>query len=202
MTPEPAKAPLPLWALDLLGLAACAALGAGCYFMGIAPLDRAREARAALEVTLADRADQRQQLADSKRRQEAHLLSLRQNIEQAAITLEPADNINTRLRALTELAGGHTLRLDEIRPGNPAPLEHYTGVPIRIAGQGRYADVARFLHAVHQEFRDVGITGLDLRGEPEATDKPPTFAVHLLWYAEPAPPPEKTRAPPIRRAEC
>jgi Tfp pilus assembly protein PilO len=175
----------PIWHLDAAGVAACAVIAAGWYMGGVAPLRDAKQARLTLETELADHTSQQKQLLETKRRQEEQLLSLRDKIEKAATRLEPAAVINSRIRQLTELAESFGLRLDEVRPGDIATLEHYTGVPIRIAGQGSYEQVARFLHGLHHTFKDIGVTGLDLRGEPEAPDKPPTFAVQLLWYASP-----------------
>jgi Tfp pilus assembly protein PilO len=181
----------PIWYLDVAGVAACAVIAAGWYLVGLAPLSEAKRARVALEAELGGHTDQQRKLLETKQRQEEQLLTLKDRIAQAATTLEPASQINNRIRSLTELAEPYKLRLDEIRPGDVAYLEHYTGVPIRIAGQGSYEQVARFLHGLHEGYKDIGITGMDLRGEPEAPDKPPTFVVHLLWYATPQMPPKK-----------
>jgi Tfp pilus assembly protein PilO len=183
--------PKPIWYLDIAGVAACALLCVGWYMVGLSPLSDAKAARVALEAELGEHTEQQRKLLETKRRQEEQLLTLRERIEKAATTLEPASQINNRIRALTELAAPYGLRLDEVRPGDVAFLEHYTGVPIRIAGQGSYEQVARFLHGLHGKYKDVGITGMDLRGEPEAPDKPPTFVVQLLWYATPQAAPKK-----------
>jgi Tfp pilus assembly protein PilO len=182
--PSP-KAPAPLWTIDLAGIGTCALLAACWYLLGLQPLSDARAARTALETELLARTTKQESLTAAQSKQKGVLDRLLGDVAAASIHLEGEDQINARLRSLAEWALAGNLRLDELRPGAAASFQHYTGVPIRLAGTGSYDAVARFLHTIHEKHRDVGVIGLELRGEPEASDKPPTFAIQLLWYAAP-----------------
>ena len=174
-----------LWQVDAAGLAICAACAGAWYMLGVAPLS---EARATRETLVEEREFRRARLAETdgkKKLHEERLAALQEQIQAERTPLEPADHINSRLKSVTELAARCRLRIDEIRPGSAAVLEHYTGVAIRVSGEGSYAAVTMFLHEVKTRYRDLGVTGFDLRGEPQAIDKPALFTVDLLWYAQP-----------------
>jgi Tfp pilus assembly protein PilO len=174
-----------LWLVNVLGLAACAGVALAWYFAGIQPLLRAKEARVALARTAQEQQERHSALKNSKKQHEERLAALRLQVKEATIWLEPVDHLNTRVKNLADLATAHRLRVDDIKPGAASAQSHYMGVPIRLAGQGGYQAAARFLHALRMHKQDVGITGFELKGEPEAPDKPASFTVQLLWYAAP-----------------
>jgi Tfp pilus assembly protein PilO len=176
---------LALWHIDAAGIALCAALGALWYFGGLQPLSAAAESREALQAQLSE---QDAKLQDANNLRAAHrrtLSKLEEQIHSGQVTLQRLEQLNSRIATLTTLAQSHDLRVDEIRPGAPVVLSRYITVPIRLAGTGSYSDAARFVHALHSELRDLGVAGFELRAEPEAPDKTPTFAFSLLWYAAP-----------------
>ena len=59
-------------------------------------------------------------------------------------------------------------------------------VPIKIVGTATYPEVTRFVHELHDRFRDTALTGLSLQATP--ADKSPSaqFTIDLAWYADAA----------------
>jgi len=187
---------LKLWQIDAAGLALCAGLGALWYFGGLQPLSAAAETREMLQAQLSEE-DGR--LSDANSLRSAHrrsLNKLEEQIKSGSVTLQRLEQLNGRIATLTTLAQAHHLRVDEIRPGAPVTLPRYITVPIRLEGAGSYSDAARFVHGLHVDLRDLGVAGFDLRAEPEAPDKTPTFAFSLIWYAKTAVPPAQTAEMP------
>ena len=178
-----------LWQIDALGLGVCAALGALWYFAGLQPVSQAAASRETLEAQLTERDTRLSELFASRSTHQRAAASLEEKIHAGSVNLRPVGDVNTRVAELNTLAVRHHLRIDEVRPGAPLTLQRYVTVPIRLGGRGTYAECSRFLHALRTELRDMGVAGFDLRGEPEAPDKPPTFVFTLVWYAAPAAPP-------------
>jgi Tfp pilus assembly protein PilO len=180
-----------LWQIDAVGLGVCAALGAVWYFAGLQPVSQAAASRETLEAQLSERDTRLSELFSSRSTHQRTVTVLEEKIQAGSVNLRPVDDVNTRISELNTLAVRHDLRIDEVRPGAPVTLPRYVTVPIRLAGTGSYAECSRFMHALRSELRDIGVAGFDLRGEPEAPDKPPTFAFTLVWYAAPAAPPAR-----------
>lgn len=195
-TPPPAPASPPpargrpidrmaLWQIDAGGLALCAALAAAWYYAGLQPLQQARADRVSAEEELRAKTRDAETLQADRAGVQHRLKELEDAIGASRVRLEPADRINERVAGLTALARDEGLRLDEIKPGAGTALARYMTVPIHISGSGLYAKCAGFLTELHGQFPDVGVTSLDLRGEPATPDRPPHFVFDLVWYAAP-----------------
>jgi Tfp pilus assembly protein PilO len=185
-----------LWRLDATGIGVCAALAVAWYFLGLAPLTDAKHDRVHLEDDLA-RAQERLDALDAAAVQKrSRLAELRTEYKSKDIKLETVAQLNERLARLSELAVRYKLKVDELKPGPSFAAPHYTAVPIRLAGHGTYPQCAQFFHALQEDQRDMGVAAFELRGEPEAPDKPPSFGVQLLWYAAAEPPkPTEKKSP-------
>ena len=64
-----------------------------------------------------------------------------------------------------------------------------TLVPIKLAGSGTYPDITRFLHALHNQFRDTALSSLKLTAQPDPKQSEKqiaAFSIDLAWYAAPA----------------
>jgi Tfp pilus assembly protein PilO len=180
-----AKSNRSLLQVDAIGIAICLACAGAWYLLGWSPLTEAKASRQFLAEQAAERESKLAEMEDRRRLHQERLQALDLQISEVRQPLEPAEHINSRLKTVTDMASECTLRIDEIRPGSATVLEHYTGVPIRVSGEGGYAAATRFMHEVQKRYRDIGVTGFELRGEPQAPEKPTTFVVDLLWYAKP-----------------
>jgi Tfp pilus assembly protein PilO len=174
-----------VWKIDGIGLAICGALGVAWYFLGLVPLTDAKHQRASLEDALTRTQDRLAALDAGAEQRSAFLGALHEQLRSKDIKLEHVAQLTERLARLSDLAVRFKLNVDELKPGPAFAAPHYTAVPIRLAGHGSYPQCAQFFHALQQEQRDVGVAAFELRGEPEAADKAPSFGVQLLWYAEP-----------------
>jgi Tfp pilus assembly protein PilO len=182
---------LPLWQIDTIGLGVCAALAGLWYCAGVHPVSEAAASREVLQTELAERDAKLDGLMASRAAHQRLATKLSDQIEAGSVQLKPVEHVNARIAELNALAVRHGLRIDEVRPGAPATLPRFITVPIRLAGTGNYAECSQFLHTLRSDLRDMGVAGFELRGEPEAPDKPPSFAFTLLWYAAPAAPPAR-----------
>lgn len=180
-----------LWQIDAVGAAACVLLGALWYVAGVGPLAQARAEHREMSKTLAQKQEEAEKLASDEREFARALAKVNAEMESATIRLLPADQINSRLGALTGLAQQVGLTLNEIKPGTPGPAAQFTPVPIRITGTGSFGGVAAFLHQLRERFPDTGVARFDLRGDPEGIDRPAAYSVDMVWYAAPSATPKK-----------
>jgi Tfp pilus assembly protein PilO len=181
----------PLWQIDAVGAATCAALAGVWALAGLSPLTEAKAERERAEASLRQLREECDQLARSEGQQDRELLALRQRLETAPMRLCPVEAVNQRVSDLAALAAEHGLRIDEIKPGSPEAGKQFVRVPIKMAGAGSYEALAGYLHAINKRFQDTGVARLDLRGEPEAMDRPARYSVELTWHALPTEPPAK-----------
>ncbi len=120
----------------------------------------------------------------------------------AAVKLKPASTMNQRLGDIAALAEPLGISITKLVPGaTAAPLPAATTTPatlapppltttlsIKLAGTGSYPAISRFLHTVHDNFRDTAVSTLKLSTPLEArqSENPlATFSIDLTWYAAP-----------------
>lgn len=178
-------APWPHLRIDAAGAVVCAALAAGFYFLGIAPLNARRLAdqagRERVVALDAEAAQARTELAAAAHR----LDETRRRVREAAVTLERTDRLNARVAELNVLAGDNGLQIDEIKPGTADQAPWFTRMPIRLSGNGPYRAGMLFLHRLNRQFPDMGLAGFEVRGDPGTDDTPAIFMFDLVWYAAP-----------------
>lgn len=184
-----------LWRIDAAGLAVCALLGAIWYFAGLKPLSDARAEHDVLQEQLTDRGGALEERSGERTARLRQVAAMKTKIDSGKVKLQNVDQLNKRIAEISALAGQAHLRVDELRPGAPVALRRYTTVPVRLDGTGSFPECVRFLHDLHEQFHDTGVVGFELRGEPEAPDKPSTFVLNLVWYADPPLP----TARPVRK---
>ncbi len=183
----------PVWKVDSAGAGAIALLAIVWWALGVNPLVEARAARDRARDELTNRREELRTLEEQVQTTEARVARLRQELAARDVRLGHAADVNGRVDTLTRLALDAGLRLDAIKPGEPAPGPKYTAVPIRISGVGTYQTAANFLRAMHERFPDVGVASFDLRAKPEPPVTKATFSFDLLWFTQPAAPSAPTR---------
>lgn len=171
--------------VDACGLTVCLALAAAWYNFSAAPLREARAERNALKATLEPRLERVTSLEAQARSQQRTLASVGEQIARGELQLRNVDQINQRLADLTSAAAQFNLQLEEVKPGAQVPMHWFITMPIRLTGSGEYPDLGAFLHGLPVMLPDVAVVGFEVRGEPEALDKPPRFVLNLVWYAAP-----------------
>lgn len=176
---------LSLWQIDAIGLAVCALLAGVWYLAGVEPLSQARAARASLDASLAEKSAEADHVRSVKADTERLLASIRTQIQEDAVQLQSVDALTHRVADLTQLARGHALRLDEIKPGAAVSGSRFTVIPIRVTGGGTYVGCVAFLTTLHEKYPDVGLSSMDLRGEPDMPERGARFTFDLVWYAAP-----------------
>jgi Tfp pilus assembly protein PilO len=156
------------------------------YFVGVAPLARARGAHEAGRVGLAGAVAKTEQARSALRDLERRVGEARRALADAPMRLESTARMNGRVAELNALASSRGLEIDEVRPGGPVAGPWFTQVPVRMTGSGPYASCLLFLHALARQFPDTGVAGIELRGDPTTDDTPAVFTFDLVWYAAPA----------------
>jgi Tfp pilus assembly protein PilO len=171
------------WQLDALGAALCTAVAAAWYFAGYAPLAEAKAQRVAVAEEARAKTEELEHLWKMGRGHRESLTRTRLARESMAVRLDSPEQLLQRVSSLSKAAAETGLVLDEIKPGTLTLHERFSTVPIRMSGIGGYTAAAEFLHGLRGAFPDLGVVGMDLRGEPEQVDKPPRFVFSLVWYA-------------------
>lgn len=117
----------------------------------------------------------------------AELEALQKQLD-AAVTLEPASKVNTRLVGLAALADRCGVSITLLTHQTARAQKKAVVVPIKIGGSGSYLEVTRFARALHDEYRDTAVVGLSINGAPSAAPNDATYTLDLAWYAAPAGP--------------
>jgi hypothetical protein len=194
---------LPTLGTDAIGGIVAFGLTFGAVILIVAPkffthVPSRAEQQAELE-TRRKQAIELDQNADAARK---NLDLLRQQTA-AAVHLQPATYINKRMGDMAALAEPCAVSIAQLSPGVPAPAPtsadsatpgalvepKATIVPIKLSGTGAYPDISRFLHALHDTFRDTAISSLHITGQPDpgrSEKQAASFTVDFAWYAAPA----------------
>ena len=201
--------------IDALGTLAAVALTLGAGVVAIGPHFLARgptpaDQKAELEHRRQEAADL-DKMTETTRQRLADLTTR----SATAVHLQPATRVNERLVEITKLAAGGNISIAQMTPGAStppsapanAPADKHAAapaspldnkalvVPIKLAGTGTYPDLARFIHALREQFRDTAITSLKLNAQPgggaaesakPSENTPGSFTIDLAWYAAPA----------------
>ena len=174
------------WKVDALGVVALAALSGLAYWLGVSPmLERhARIEARQIELNTAHRksAETLHQLADIK----TQLVATRKELSAAPLRLEPASLLNHRLALVTDLVSQSGAGLDDIQPGRPGGGSRFDMLPIRVAGTATYGTFTALLHRLRADFPDIGVSSLDVAGNPQDPTGSAKFGLDLIWYTQPA----------------
>ncbi len=171
--------------IDGGGALAVLVLTAAFYYVGVAPVRSARETERAGAARLADRDREATVLRGELAAVRERLSDARRRAAGSPLSLERPDRMNARMAQLNALAKLNGLEVDEIKPGSFEDGAWFTRVPLRIAGNGPYRAGMLFLHQLNRQFPDMGMAGLEIRGDPATDDTPAIFMFDLVWYAAP-----------------
>lgn len=176
-----------LWRVYACALAACGALSAGAYLLGVEPIRAEHAAYRADAVELENRHRKASDLAKALQAAGRKLEDTRTEVANLPLRLQPAKAINGRLARLADLAASCGLSVDEMQPGQPTDAPQCQMVPIHIGGNGTYPAAGVFLHQMRLRFPDVGLRTFELtNANPAAVTPVGQFRAELVWFAEPA----------------
>lgn len=179
------KTPQIIWRIDGIGALVLAALtvvfAAGPVWMLVHQRSQAADRRAQLEVALSEKTRLTTELAGLRGRTADVLAEL----DDGAIVLESADNVNRRLGELSALATECGLEVNEIKPSPASPGTHSETVPIRLTGTGTYQQCAVFLFRLRQVLPDTSARSFEMSSNTVGTSGDATFQCLLWWHAAP-----------------
>lgn len=182
-------ATLPPRLMDGIGLGLLLAIAGAAYMLGVHPaLDRRAAAdrdRALLttELASADSAVQGLKAAESTR---DAIVAKRQG----TLSLEPTEQVNSRISRLTSLAAEESVAIQQLTPGNPKSEagKPFSSVPIRVQGTGEFADCIAFLARLRDQHRDIAVPSIHLSISQPASENQAArldMTLELVWYAAP-----------------
>lgn len=165
------------------GLIVLATITAVAYLAGLGPLVRAKSARAArADEVLSAQADC-DRLADEFRVADAKSADLAGAIQRTSVTLLPATALNARLQEIVALLARHGLVIETQQQDAPDySRQRFGTLPIRIKARGTYQQCAALLHALNEQYKDLGVDSFELSGNPSESQRPLSFTLGLVWY--------------------
>lgn len=161
---------------DLVGVAVFAGLILGLIFGVIVPVavhDRLAIGRQRAALQLQQRVNV---LTAHVRVATTELQQVKARIAAAPERLRPASSLNERLAALVALAGECGLSIQDLKPGDGVRRAKEFAVPVRVVGRGSYPDVARLLHALHDDMSDISVDGFRVAASGD-------YTLDLQWLA-------------------
>ncbi|HEX4793481.1 MAG TPA: type 4a pilus biogenesis protein PilO [Humisphaera sp.] len=168
------------WHIHTAGIAACAALSAGLWFMVVQPQLDQRAHAADLRADLSSRQQKLEELSATLSVDRAQLAALKDELGAKELRLDGMDKLNQRLAAISELATRSSLSMGKETPGAVTDEPHYKSLQIHYEGKGTYPNFAAFLHQLRTMFPDTSIASLEARGA--GTGAGIEFNFELIWY--------------------
>lgn len=174
-----------IMAINGVGFALAVGMTAGAYFLGIEPrlamTAQLYRDQAAAAVRENDAQAQTISVATARRK----LRELTERAEATAIRLEPPEQINGRLEAVTQLAERHEVGIDQLGPGQVMTDSRHVRIPIRVAGTTSYAAFAALIADVRARFPDTAVREFTLTAPAGGLPGRAGYTLDLLWYAAP-----------------
>ena len=177
---------------DGIGVAVLAGITLAFIFGMVAPLAM-RERQAAARAEAATRQEQRANAVNASIREATVALDqVRTKLADAPLQLRTISALNERVASLVTIASDCGLVVQDVRPGDVGKTRKFASVPIRLAGQGSYPNVTRFLQRLHADLPDVGVGNLKMTGAPEDAAIAARYELDVRWIALP----QEPTAPP------
>ncbi|MDX9912143.1 MAG: type 4a pilus biogenesis protein PilO [Phycisphaerales bacterium] len=167
------------------GVAIIACVAGAWYALALGPLENARAHAHAEAGELSREQASMEQLRDQHRLLSAEHDRLREQLDER-IDVLPRSRMNERLAGLTSLATEYGLTIDELTPKEGIVRGALAEVPINARVRGGYADVSRFIGALHDRTPDIDVRGFDIEGTPARGSEDVRAVFALAWYADPA----------------
>ena len=174
------------WKIDVGGLAVCVALTLATVFSGLRPVVAERRENALRRAALDEQMRRATEADEVLVALQARLETARIELASDSLRLKPVSSVNTTLAEISALAGDCGLKLNEIQPGRAVQGLHYQALPIQLAGTCTYRNGTLFLHRLRESAADVGVSGLELTGNPADPAGAGAFHLGLQWFAAPS----------------
>ncbi len=174
------------WRIHMVGIATVVVVGVALHLLWLQP--------ALQRVELLDSVLRKTETAetDLQKARRAHaaltgrLASVRNELADVRLELQPRDALNRRIADIVAVAGATGLDVSESRAGDASSGRWFDTVAIRIQGRGRFSDSLIFLQRLFGELSDVDVSGFDIsRSDGDRSDRG-SFRFDLAWYAAPA----------------
>jgi type IV pilus assembly protein PilO len=148
-----------------------AALTAGNYFMLIQPIEdaivRLDQEQTKLDQDLVGKQTIANNLNEFKRKKE----KLEQQLAEAFTELPQNKDIDELLRQLNDVGKKAGLEITSVAPGSDSPESFYIKIPIAMAVQGSYEEIAVFFESVSKLRRIVNISNVKLGTPTKKSEK-------------------------------
>lgn len=188
-----AVSPASLLTIDAAGVAALCALttlaGLGAWRPIVAARQNARDTVAEYELLHAKTIE----LTTQKRALEGQLDAARAQLNRQRWRPQPADRLNQRLAALTDLASTAGLNLEQLSPGPQNPQSRFSAILLTMSARGDFAATNSFLTLLHDQCPDIAVLGMKIFSAPPQTDSQCQLSFDLVWYAAPPAQPKPAR---------
>lgn len=173
------------WGIDLTGVCICLAMTAVVYAVGIHP-QFARQVEADnARRTLTQKENEAAALLNTLTRLKGDLAAVEQELNDSPLRLLSTSAINQRISDLAKYAEANNLKINKVQPSKPKAGTYYSTVPIHLTGAGHFTDVVAFLHRLHVDFKDMGVSSWAVNGDPATPDAEAEFTLGLSWFAAP-----------------
>lgn len=173
--------------IDAMGVVVLGAIGAGAYFVGVAPLVDAAVARDALEIEVQNLSRHVEAQQAATRGYAEALALIDERLAQRPVTLGSVERLSETLSWLSEAAEQGGILIESMTPKATEKGKGLDRVPIELRGKGSYPSVIGLLSDVRA--RDVALVPrqLELRAE-DGQQHQAAFVVELVWFVRSATP--------------
>lgn len=171
--------------VHVVGALALVGVTVGVYMGVVAPAYRTRAEEAARVQQATQDAQDLRVLEDNTQALERLTHTLQSRLADT-VELRPLDQLNHQVASISGLFEGHNLHVSKMDPGDVVASAQYSFVPIRVAGQGSFTDLVGFLHALHEEHKDVEVSAFLVRADAKSGSDLVLFDVSLGWFGVPS----------------
>jgi hypothetical protein len=169
--------------VDLAALGVFALLVVIAYVVGVNPVIQRHQGFDMQAAELKVKQGKARGLSAKVARVASEITQIKQELANNAITLTPADQVNSHLARIALLAGECGLKIDQLRPDKSLNGPRYKTVPIYLVGSGSFPACVKLLQELKRKFPDTSVASFEVSGDPTKSDEPTKLRVDLLWYA-------------------
>lgn len=106
----------------------------------------------------------------------------RQSLDEMPLKLGDRQDLNRQIATLIELAQAQGLEVLQLQPGESMPGEHYDLTGLRLEAVADFPAHLAYLDALHVDFPDVSVVGMELKSSPRDANPRPRAVLNLVWF--------------------
>jgi type IV pilus assembly protein PilO len=141
------------------------------FFVVVSSVDTKIQQHAAQQASLDTSLAEKQAIAQNLNEMRRQMDELEQQLQAALTELPEQKSIDELLGQLNDVGKKSGLDIAKVEPGEEAPAEFFSRIPIKVMVSGNYHEIAMFLQEIANMRRIVNVTNITMNAPTLKSDK-------------------------------